>query len=108
MSGFISPQYVIAGRLGLRPPQVISPYAKRDDVAYAHHEHGSIFTFIEDQFRLARLAASDERAKSPEADYFNFTHPRKFTPIQAHHNRTYFLNPTARSASAGHGLRQVG
>ena len=89
-----APDYLDNDGLGFRLPLVvISPYAKQGYVSHVHYEHGSILKFIEDQFGLARLAASDTRAKSPEADCFNFKQqPRKFTPIKAHYDRSYFLN----------------
>jgi phospholipase C len=69
--------------LGIRVPLlVISAYAKQNYVSHVQYEHGSILKFIEDQFGLARLAASDARANSPEADCFNFSQsPRAFVPI---------------------------
>ncbi|MFY9666222.1 MAG: alkaline phosphatase family protein [Candidatus Cybelea sp.] len=79
------PQYVDNDGLGIRVPLlIISPYAKDGYVSHVHYEHGSILKFIEDRFRLARLAASDRRANSPETDSFDFTQPpRKFVPIKA-------------------------
>jgi phospholipase C len=78
--------------LGLRIPMlVISPYAKQDYVSHVHYEHGSILKFIEDQFGLPRLAASDARANSPEADAFNFNQaPRAFHAVPSGFSETYF------------------
>ena len=45
---------------------IISPYAKQGYVSHVHYEHGSILRFIEDQFGLPRLTASDSRANLPE------------------------------------------
>ena len=57
-----------------------------------HYEHGSILKFIEDQFHLARLSASDKRAISPAKDAFDFTQsPRKFQQFQAPYNKDFFL-----------------
>jgi phospholipase C len=69
--------------LGIRVPLlVISPYAKAGYVSHAQYEHGSILKFIEDQFGLPRLAASDARATSPEGDCFDFAQPpRVFVEI---------------------------
>ncbi len=47
---------------------IISPYAKKDHVSHVHYEHGSILKFVEDEFGLGRLAASDTRANSSEKD----------------------------------------
>ncbi|MEO6834766.1 MAG: alkaline phosphatase family protein [Candidatus Tumulicola sp.] len=78
--------------LGLRIPMlVISPYAAAGKVSHVHYEHGSILKFAEDVFGLPRLADSDSRANSPEADCFNFYQaPRKFHPIVATYDRRYF------------------
>jgi phospholipase C len=80
--------------LGMRVPLVIiSPYAKKGWVSHVHYEHGSILKFIEDRFGLARLAQSDARAKSPEADCFDFSQPpRTFVPIKSPYDGNYFLH----------------
>jgi len=70
---------------------IISPYAKQGYVSHVHYEHGSILKFVEDQFGLGRLAASDTRANSPGNDCFDFSQPpRKFVPIAAPHEENYF------------------
>jgi phospholipase C len=88
----VAPAYVDNDGLGFRLPLlIISPYAKKGLVSHVHYEHGSILKFIEDRFGLQRLAASDARANSPEADCFNFTQPpRKFVPIKAALDQAYF------------------
>jgi phospholipase C len=80
-----APPYLDNDGLGFRIPLlIISPYAKKGYVSHVHYEHGSILKFTEDQFKLARLAASDMRANSPERDCFDFNQaPRKFVPIKA-------------------------
>ena len=72
--------------LGVRVPLlVISAYAKKGHVSHVRYEHGSLLRFVEDQFGLARLAASDARANSPQRDCFDFSQPpRPFTAIPAH------------------------
>jgi phospholipase C len=87
------PAYVDYDGLGFRLPLlIISPYAKMGHVSHVHYEHGSILKFVEDQFGLARLSASDERANSPESDCFDFSQrPRKFVPISAPYHEDYFL-----------------
>jgi phospholipase C len=79
--------------LGLRVPLlIISPYAKKGFVSHVQYEHGSLLRFIEDQFGLGRLAASDARANSPGPDCFDFNQkPRPFVPIQSPHDERYFL-----------------
>ena len=88
------PAYVDYDGLGLRIPMlIISPYAKQGYVSHVHYEHGSILKFVEDQFGLGRLSASDARAKSPAKDCFDFTKPpRKFVKIQAPYDKEYFLH----------------
>jgi phospholipase C len=88
----VPPAYVDYDGLGLRLPMlIISAYAKQGYVSHRHFEHGSILKFIEDQFGLGRLTASDTRAKSPALDSFDFTKPpRTFVPIQAKYDANYF------------------
>jgi phospholipase C len=88
----VAPAYVDYDGLGFRLPMlVISAYAKQGHVSHNHYEHGSILRFIEDQFALARLSASDARAKSPEKDAFDFTQPpRTFVPFAARYDTNYF------------------
>jgi phospholipase C len=80
--------------LGFRTPLlVISPYAKQNYISKVQYEHGSILKFTEDVFGLARMAASDKRAKSPATDCFDFTQkPRAFVPIKAPKGAQFFLN----------------
>jgi phospholipase C len=79
--------------LGFRVPLlIVSPYAKKHYVSHVQYEHGSILRFVEDQFGLARLAASDRRAISPASDCFNFAKPpRKFVAIPSKLNQSYFM-----------------
>jgi phospholipase C len=88
------PAYVDYDGLGFRLPLlIISPYAKQGYVSHVHYEHGSILKFVEDQFGLGRLAASDSRANSPEADCFDFSQPpRKFKRIRALYDASYFTH----------------
>jgi phospholipase C len=90
----IAPSYADNDGLGFRVPLlVISPYAKQGYVSNVNYEHGSILKFTEDQFGLGRLAPSDTRANSPEADCFDFSQsPRTFAPIQGSQNRSYFIH----------------
>src|SRR4029077_11560653 len=88
----VAPAYLDYDGLGMRVPLlIISLYAKQRYVSHVHYEHGSILRFIEDQFGLPRLTASDSRATSPAADCFDFTQPpRKFVPIKASLDTQYF------------------
>jgi phospholipase C len=70
---------------------IVSPYAKQGYVSHVRYEHGSILRFVEDQFGLPRLTASDSRANSPEADCFDFSKPpRAFTPFHATYDESNF------------------
>jgi hypothetical protein len=57
-----------------------------------HYEHGSILKFVEDQWRLPRLSASDARANPIAQDCFDFSQPpRPFTKIPSSRGQEYFL-----------------
>jgi phospholipase C len=86
------PAYANNDGLGMRLPLlIISPYAKKNHVSHVHYEHGSILRFVEDEFGLPRLSASDKRANSPAQDCFDFSQsPRKFVPIQSPYDAEYF------------------
>jgi phospholipase C len=90
----VPPPYVDYDGLGMRVPLlIISPYAKKQFVSHVQYEHGSILRFIEDQFGLGRLAASDTRANSPAADCFDFTKPpRKYLPVKTAVSQQYFID----------------
>jgi phospholipase C len=93
------PAHLDLDGLGMRLPLlIVSPYAKEGLVSHVHYEHGSILKFVEDQFDLKRLAASDTRANSPERFCFDFSRaPRTFVPIRAPLDENYFkLEPLDR------------
>ena len=77
--------------LGFRVPMlVISPYAKKGYVSHAQYEFGSIVRFIEDNWNLGRLGATDVRAESI-AGMFDFSAPpRAFVPIPAALRQSFF------------------
>ena len=87
------PQYLDNDGLGGRIPMlIISPYAKKGFVDDTPYEHGSILRFIENNFALGQLAASDNRATPPDAA-FNFSQrPRKFVPIKASYDASHFIH----------------
>jgi phospholipase C len=89
-----APAYVDYDGLGMRIPMlIISPYAKKGHVSHVPYEHGSILRFIEDQFGLGQLSASDTRANSPEKDAFDFKKPpRAFKVIPTVLGKEYFLH----------------
>jgi phospholipase C len=71
---------------------MVSAYAKNGCVSHVHYEHGSILKFVEDQWGLPRLSASDARANSIGADCFDFARPpRSFTKIPSSRGKDYFL-----------------
>lgn len=88
------PKYLDNDGLGFRLPMlIISPYAKQGYVSHVHYEHGSILRFVEDQFGLPRMAASDKRATSPAQDCFDFNQaPRQFVPFTSSYDTNYFLH----------------
>jgi phospholipase C len=71
--------------LGFRVPLlIVSPYAKRSSVTHVQYETASVLRFIEDNFGLPQLAASDKRASDPARDpaAFDFNQkPRAFKGI---------------------------
>ena len=89
----VGPALVDYDGLGVRIPLlVISPYSKKGYVSHVPYEHGSILRFIEDQFGLARLSASDSRANSLAPDCFDFNQPpRAFQKIAAPLGASFFL-----------------
>ena len=87
------PSLVNYDGLGIRVPLlIVSAYAKEGYVSHVRYEHGSILKFIESQWGLARLSASDTRANSISPECFDFMKPaRPFTKIPVGHDRAYFL-----------------
>jgi phospholipase C len=89
----VPPQLVDYDGLGIRVPLlIVSPYAKKEYVSHVRYEHGSILKFVEDQWGLARLSASDARANPIAPDCFDFSQPpRAFTKIPSSRGKGYFL-----------------
>ena len=79
----VTPVYEDYDGLGFRVPLlIVSPYAKKGYVTHVQYETASVLRFIEDNFGLKTLAASDGRANDPAADAFDFNQaPRRFVPI---------------------------
>jgi phospholipase C len=79
----VPPVYEDYDGLGFRVPLlIVSPYAKRGYVTHAQYETASVLRFIEDNFGLGQLAASDARATDPSADAFDYhQRARAFTKI---------------------------
>ena len=79
----VRPIYEDYDGLGFRVPLIaISAYAKQGYVSHVQYENSSVLRFMEDNFGLAPLAASDARAADPASDFFNFSQqPRPFKPF---------------------------
>jgi len=81
----VPPVYEDYDGLGFRVPLiVISPYAKHGSVTHVQYETASVLRFIEDNFGLAPLAASDLRAADPADDPAVFDYaqaPRPFKKL---------------------------
>lgn len=61
---------------GIRVPMlIVSAYVRQGCVSHVRYEHGSILKFIEDQWKLARLSASDTRANTISPECFNDRRP---------------------------------
>jgi phospholipase C len=92
----VPPPYVDYDGLGFRVPLLmISPYAKQDSVTHVQYETGSILRFVEDQYGLKQLSASDTRANDPAADpaAFDFTQkPRKYSKVQTMYTPQFFMS----------------
>jgi phospholipase C len=72
------------------PCIVISPYARRGYVDHTQYEFGSILKFVEGNWKLASLGATDVRATSI-IDAFDFAQaPRKYVPVQAKLSQSFF------------------
>jgi phospholipase C len=85
--------------LGIRVPcLIISPYAKKNHVAHAQYEYGSILRFIEEVYGVpagsigpTNKGYTDARAASLD-DAFNFKQsPRPFVPIGSKYPKSHFL-----------------
>jgi phospholipase C len=73
---------------------VISPYARKNYVSHVQYETASILRFVEDQYGLGQLAASDTRANDPAKDKsFDFTAPpRRYRAVPTLYPPSFFMN----------------
>jgi phospholipase C len=109
----VPPVYEDYDGLGFRVPLlVVSPYAKSGSVTHVQYETASILRFIEDNFGLAQLAASDIRANDPANDPAIFDYaqaPRTFKKIAGARAAPYWIQlerstpPTRREKSGTDG-----
>jgi len=91
------PAYMDYDGLGMRIPMlIVSAYAKKGYVSHTHYEHGSILRFIENNWGLPPMAASDQRATPPD-DAFDFSKPpRAFKTIPSAQGIEFFMHqPTS-------------
>ena len=90
----VAPVYEDYDGTGFRIPAVIiSPYAKKGYVSHIQYETSSVLRFMEDNFALPQLAASDARAADPANDAFDFTQkPRKFKAFGGSQPASYWLS----------------
>ncbi len=97
----VKPVYEDYDGLGFRVPLLmVSPYAKRGYVTHVQYETSSVLRFIEDNFDLPQMAASDARARDPATDAFDFKQkPRAFERIPGGKPALYWmLQPRASRA----------
>jgi len=89
----VPPEIVDYDGLGIRVPLlIVSAYAKKGCVAHERYEHGSILKFVEDQWGLAKLSASDARANPIGSVCFDWAGaPRPFTKIPAVRGEKFFV-----------------
>jgi phospholipase C len=82
--------------LGFRVPLlIVSPYARQGSVTHVRYETASVLRFVEDNFGLQPLAASDARANDPADDAAAFDYnqqPRKFKKIRGALSSWYWLS----------------
>jgi phospholipase C len=93
------PQVRNSYEYGLRVPLiVVSPFVKAAYLSHVTHDFGSILKFVETMFGLTTVGPGDGYADSRAddlSDCFDFNQtPLPFTPIQAPHDGSYFLNNT--------------
>ncbi|HZV76528.1 MAG TPA: alkaline phosphatase family protein [Candidatus Babeliales bacterium] len=89
----VQPVYEDYDGLGFRVPLLmVSPYAKQNYVTHVQYETASVLRFIEDNFGLPHLAASDKRANDPATDAFDYSQqPRKFEKIPGGRSASYWM-----------------
>ncbi len=89
----VSPPQLDVHGLGVRTPLiVISPFEKHAYVSHVQYETGSVVRFIETQFDLSVLAASDARA-ADLGDCFDLSAPNgTFHPLAVWRSMRDFLN----------------
>ena len=99
----VKPVYEDYDGLGFRVPLLmISPYAKHGYVTHVQYETASVLRYIEDNFALPPMAASDERANDPASDALDYGRPpRKFKKIPGDKPGTYWIERDRNSRGYG-------
>ena len=89
----VAPPQLDYDGLGIRVPLLcISPYAVKGRVLHDQFETASILRYVEDNFKLRHMAASDTRARSAGDGCLNLKQaPRAFTPISSEYGPAFFL-----------------
>ena len=84
---------------GFRVPLiVVSAYTPAGYISNSRHDFGSILRFIEHNFGIpeGQLSFADHRATTDLTDFFHLDQaPRRFRPVSADKDATYFLNDKA-------------
>ena len=90
----VAPPQVDYQGLGFRVPLLaIAPYAKKGYIAHTGYEYGSIIKFVENNWQLGTLKATDVRAHDFTNDFFDFAQaPRAFVSISAKYKQDFFLH----------------
>ncbi len=99
----VKPVYKDYDGLGFRVPLImISPYARKGYVTHVQYETSSVLRYIENNFGLTPMAASDERANDPAGDAFDYTQtPRKFKKFAGGKPTEYWLQTQRNSRARG-------
>ncbi len=100
----VKPVYEDYDGLGFRVPLlIVSPYARQGYVTHVQYETASVLRYMEDNFGLPHLAASDERANDPAADAFDYGQlPRTFKKIAGGKPAAHWLELDRSPASSRH------
>ena len=108
----VQPVYADYDGLGLRVPLiVVSPYSPKGSVTHVQYETSSVLRYIEDNFGLPQLAASDKRANDPAADPAVFDYakpPRSFKKIGGSKPAEYWIRFERESRKRADPARIIG
>jgi phospholipase C len=96
--------------LGFRVPLImISPYAKQGYVTHVQYETSSVLRYIEDNFGLPPMAASDARANDPATDAFDYAQkPRAFKKFNGGKNNAYWIERDRKPGASAKPAAMIG